>query len=141
MFKLKEYCYKIAKEKRGSNYWLRFEIRTKDTELKVPDSIRILYPKTPSSSISIEESSEAKLRINMESNFAYPKKSCRSVKDQVSHFIKLIYEQIDSTDNLYFVLSAEEDDHPTPGIFWDFWYLIVPNNGGNVMCISGSACD
>ena len=141
MDKLKTYFKKLEKAKASDNYWLRFDARIQESNQETLTAIELLYPEISSGAITTENSSESKISKHLGSCFAYPQGSSSAAKDQASHFLGLAQEIIGTKQCVYFKLAADEDEHPTPGIFWDFWYLILPNSGTNVIGVSGSACD
>ena len=141
MDKLKTYLRKLEKTKATDNYWLRFDARFEKSNQELQENISLLYPEISTGGISTVNFSEAKITKQLESCLAYPHNPGGPAKDQASHFLGLAQEIVGTKQCVYFKLTAEEDEHPTPGIFWDFWYLILSNSGDRLLGISGSACD
>ncbi len=125
----------VATANMKSDYWLNFDLREqKQSPLPRRSEIaRSLYPECDSLKIEITASSRTEMQRTLNNRLAHQKEAQR--------IMSAIIGKTAESGNEYFLLNAPDECHPTPAIFWNFWYLIINRSNNIAIGISCAACD
>ena len=125
----------IEKSNMASDYWLNFDVREKE-EYPLPSRTIIakeLYPECSDITIEINATTFKSIESTLTKRLSLPNES--------QSILRSIIQKTSETGNEYYQLNAPEDCHPTPAIFWNFWYLIINRSKNIAIGLSCSACD
>ena len=125
----------VAKSNMASDYWLNFDVREKE-EHPLPRRTKIakeLYPECSDSTIEIKSATYKNIESTLNNRLSEP--------NEAQSILRSIIYKTSETGNEYYQLNAPEDCHPTPAIFWNFWYLIINRSKNIAIGLSCSACD
>ena len=125
----------VAKSNMTSDYWLNFDLREKE-EYPLPRRTVIaqdLYPECSNATIELKNTTYKNIENTLTKRLSEPK--------EVQIILHSIIHKTSETGNEYYQLNAPEDCHPTPAIFWNFWFLIINRSKNIAIGLSCSACD
>lgn len=136
--RLNNYFSKLEKSYMDADYWLRFEAREAESiPVKSPQlALQSMYPEVPESEISITTVTEQEVERKLIACLSCEKAQSWSFVDQSQHLIDLIKDEIGDSGIKFFKVKCTEESHPTPGIYWDFWFLGIGRI--NEICVSFS---
>lgn len=142
--RLRSKLHDISKRHKRMNYWLQFDVRVleKSNFGRRSEIAKELFPDVPPDTIELVVSSKSNFKKKLTNCFSQNADfvSEAELKKEIN-YILLTLDNILTDKAEYFQLDTEEDYHPTPGIFWQFWFIVLNRNGGKCVSISGSACD
>ena len=125
----------VAKANMASDYWLNFDLREKE-ECPLPKRTMIakeLYPECSDTTIELKNTTYKAIESTLTKRLSQSK--------EAQTILRSIIHKTSETGNEYYQLNAPEDCHPTPAIFWNFWYLIINRSKNIAIGLSCSACD
>ena len=125
----------VAKANMASDYWLNFDLREKE-ECPLPKRTMIakeLYPECSDTTIELKNTTYKAIESILTKRLSQSK--------EAQSILRSIIHKTSETGNEYYQLNAPEDCHPTPAIFWNFWYLIINRSKNIAIGLSCSACD
>lgn len=137
--KFKLYVNDLAKNLNQSNYCVRFETKYKECDkCLINDVFKKLYKSIPLQEVTIKETPNKILRMETLYNI-----SCNDVnqfksKEAAQKAFKKLQNVFEPHMQIFQIITTEEH-HPTPGIFWCFWYIII--DAEKAISFSGSATD
>ncbi len=142
--KLENLLAKIEKDIRGPNYWLRFDVRGKQGHIvgRRKEFTYSLYPEASEESIIIKPCTFLTLSNKLSECFSYDAKEKIIGFKYSQKVAKELSAIMGGIGIEYFELSCQEQDvHPTPYIFWGFWFLVLDRQNNVGLGFSGGACD
>ncbi len=125
--KFKLYVNDLAKNLSQSNYYVRFETKYKECDkCLINETFKKLYKSIPLQEVTIKETSNKLLYMESPYNM-----SCNDInhfksKEAVQKAFKKLQYIFEPNMKIHQIIATEEY-HPTPGIFWDFWYIPNPD--------------
>lgn len=125
----------IAKSNMSSDYWLNFDFREME-DSPLPRRTIIapqLYPECSDIIIELNNTTYKAIENTLNKRLSKAKESQKILRG--------IIHKTSDIGNEYYQLNAPEDYHPTPAIYWNFWYLIVNRSKNIAIGLSCSACD
>ena len=135
MAEFKSLLSSIAKRQMKADYWLDFDYREiENIELKnKKQAACLLYPEL--------EDVDFELLITSQNEIEALLSKYLSNDNDVSEIIRGINSSMTEFGNNFYRVIAPEENHPTPGILWNFWFVVINKNRGKVISLSGAACD
>ena len=125
----------ISKRQMKADYWLNFDYKeVENTELSNKKQVAcLLYPELEAVDFDLLITSLSEIESSLNKNL--------SDYCDASDIIRGINSNMTEFGNNYYRVMAPKEVHPTPGIYWSFWFIVINKNRGKAISLCGAACD